>query len=944
MKPVYASFWASILVSLLWCFSTPGSAMAHDFLTEEEHAWLEEHRGRIDILTGYSAPPNAYINEYGEYEGFLVDVLHEIEDVLDFEFTARVFATWDELVEYSKTGDQFIIVGIAQTDARSEYLTFTDSFVKVPYVMVTQRSSPLETMGDLDGADVCTVANYAVNDFLAWQYPHISPIPVMDNLEGLRAVSTGQCGALITNQMYASHLIQEQGLSNLHIAGDSGYLNRLSAATAREDHMLFSILDKAMDQIPHARMHELYQQWVGGESGVSDATLAQLGWGLAVLGVLIIASWFWVWTLRRSVRLVRQSLRQSEAKHSVYVESSPMAMFIADGKGRYVDVNTAACRLVGFEREELLHMSIPDLSASPVEFDSPATPSFARLKETGRLQTETILRCKDGGQVAVMLDAVRLSGNRFMAFCQDITPRRAAENALAKSEERMALALESVRDAVWDWHVDTGEVYFSPRWYTMLGYAPYEMPQEFDTWSSLLHPEDVSKTMEILTSHMESGQPFQMEFRLRNKAGQWQWILDRGRVVEKDEQGKAKRLLGTHMDIAERKQIEDELTEAKVAAETANKAKSEFLANMSHEIRTPLNGILGMLQLMKSSPPRESHNEYVETAIQSGKRLTTLLSDILDLSLVEAGGLNITARPFSLAESLDTLSQLFCPSAEQKGVCLDITSDPLIPEPLLGDSTRLMQVLGNLMGNAIKFTDRGSVSLSAHVVPDRHHSRPGVLFSVADTGIGIDETLLERLFEAFSQAENSYSRSYQGAGLGLAITKQLVALMGGAMCVESSLGQGATFHVFLPLAKAPGQAAAVAAPKATLKQTGLDILLVEDDQVNRFTMAKMLEKLGHRAKTAVHGEQALDMMRESSFHLVLMDVQLPVMNGMEATRAIRQGQAGEHNRNLPVVAMTAYAMTGDKEKFLASGMDLYLAKPVDIAALKAVLAQAAGWS
>lgn len=384
-----------------------------------------------------------------------------------------------------------------------------------------------------------------------------------------------------------------------------------------------------------------------------------------------------------------------------------------------------------------------------------------------------------------------------------------------------------------------------------------------------------------------------------------------------------------------------DLEKAKQDAERSDKAKTEFLANMSHEVRTPLNGIIGMLHLLGMAQLTDEQKQFVQYASQSSKRLTTLLSDILDVSRVEAGKLECLSEPFEFRDAMLSVEHLFIPVARQEGLDFSVSIDPAIPDRLRGDTTRLQQILSNLVGNSLKFTEHGAVALEAWSLPAAKAGHCRLLFAVSDTGAGIPDDKLEGIFESFSQVGEGYTRKNQGAGLGLTIVKRLVSLLGGTICVASEKGVGTTFYVSLPYLVESAPQAEAEEPDAAAESRGLAILLAEDDMVTQIATTKLLEGKGHQVKTTVDGEKALAELRTGSYDLVLMDVQMPNMDGITATRLIREGEAGEKNKDIPIIAMTAYAMSNDKGKFLQQGMDDYLSKPVQLQDLDRALQRAA---
>ena len=391
-------------------------------------------------------------------------------------------------------------------------------------------------------------------------------------------------------------------------------------------------------------------------------------------------------------------------------------------------------------------------------------------------------------------------------------------------------------------------------------------------------------------------------------------------------------------EITEVKRIQERLAHEKTNAEAANRAKTEFLANMSHEIRTPLNGISGMMQLLQTTAMDQEQQEYVDMATKSCSRLTTLLTDILDISRIEAGRLEFRREEFRIRDLAQSVSELFGVTHVEKGVPFLCRIDPAVPEVLVGDEARIRQILFNLVGNAFKFTDKGAITLEIEPVFSPSPDETRILFSVHDTGIGIPQDRLKGLFSPFAQVETALNRKHQGAGLGLAIVKRLAGLMGGHIFMDTVPGEGTSAHVVLPFAHPAGMTAPghVQAGRTMTGLSGMNILVVEDDRSNQYYMQKLLEKAGARSSTAENGLEAIELWQSGDYDCILMDIQMPAMDGVEATRRIRNSNAGS-KADIPIVALTSYAMAGDREKFLAAGMDAYLSKPVQTEELEQTL-------
>ena len=515
-------------------------------------------------------------------------------------------------------------------------------------------------------------------------------------------------------------------------------------------------------------------------------------------------------------------------------------------------------------------------------------------------------------------------------------PPASAVTELAESEERFALAVRGTNDGIWDWDIRTNKVFFSPRWKNMIGYDDEELANEFSTFEIRVHPEDHERVMKTVQDYLY-GQldRYAVEFRFQHKDGSWRWMLARGRAL-RDPDGKPYRMAGSHTDITEQKQAEEQLRHARLAAEAANRAKSAFLANMSHEIRTPMNGIIGMSELLLNTKLDPKQHEYLLMLKNSAESLLALLNDVLDFSKIEAGKMELDEQDFDLRHTIaDTLLALGV-RAMQKNLTLKHKVAEDVPVMLLGDDGRLRQILINLVGNAIKFTDRGEIIVRVRI-ESRALDKTTLHFEIHDTGIGISSEVQGRIFDAFTQAETNTNRRYGGTGLGLAICRDLVELMQGRIWVESEPGKGSTFHFTAVFGEATRDsvdhpAASSTGPLLGLAEKSMKVLVVEDGRVNQLVAAKLLEERGHRVEIANNGQEAVEKVRDGEFDAILMDVHMPEMNGFQATAAIRQIEE-KHGGHVPIIAMTANALKGDREQCIAAGMDDYVSKPIHSAEL-----------
>ena len=519
--------------------------------------------------------------------------------------------------------------------------------------------------------------------------------------------------------------------------------------------------------------------------------------------------------------------------------------------------------------------------------------------------------------------AVSISGT-----LTDIHERRTAES-------RLDLTTRAARLGLWDWDVTEGQVHYNDTYFTMLGFGPDEMERGLEAWQSLVHPDDIEGAMEQVRRHFARETPlYSAEFRMRRKDGTWTWLRGAGEVVERDVDGSPKRMLGVHIDIQEARA-------ALAEAEEANRAKSDFLANMSHEIRTPMTAILGYADLLTTDHPTDPQatEELVQTVYANAKHLLAVIDDVLDVSKIEAGRMRIECLDTRVSDVVEQLTTLSQPRARAKNLKLVVHLDPDVPDYIHTDPTRLKQILFNLTSNAVKFTDRGEITIAFAY----QHQTSTLSVRVTDTGIGMTPEERDRVarFEAFAQADASTTRRFGGSGLGLRISNALAEMLGGRIDVESEAGVGSAFTVRIKAPPVGGTSTPDRAPQQTEQPasadtppplTGVTVLVAEDGPDNQRLFQLFLTKAGARVIICENGQEALDeiISRDPADQpdLVLMDMQMPVLDGYSATRQLREARV-----TIPIIAVTAHAMSDDRRKCLEAGCDDYVSKPIDRAAL-----------
>ncbi len=895
-------------------------------LTPAETAWLAEHKN-IRLGVDPAWPPFEFFDTTKVYSGIGSSYVHWLNERLNINMQPVPNISWFQVMKMARAGGVDVLPCVVKTRERAKFLLFTKPYLSFPMVIVTRQDTPfINGVLDFENGKVAVVKGYVTQELMEGDYPNRKFFLADDIDQALKAVSREKMDAFVGNLASISYGAQKLGLKNLKIATTTSYRFELAFAIRNDWPELVGILEKALAAMPESEKNKIHNRWINVhfEQKTNWMIIFEMVGGIALLaGIVLVLVIRWNRALSREIterKLITEALRDSRAAARGLLDATRESLFLLDGRGKVIAVNTTAALRFQKMPEEIIGINFFDLL--PAEMRENRRVYFNQVMQTGT--PVDFEGTRNGMVMQICFYPVKdksggMSG--VAVFAQDITERKQAEMELKK----LSLAVEqSPASVVITDTLGTIE-YVNSKFTELTGYGAAEvvgknprilnsgkLPREHfkDLWDTIL-----------------AGNEWHGEFHNKKKNGELFWEHAHISPI-RNKEDKLTNFVAVKEDITERKRMREELIRAKQSADEANRAKGDFLANMSHEIRTPMNAVIGMSFLALKTDLTPKQRDYLNRIQSSANSLLGIINDILDFSKIEAGKMDMESVEFNLDEVLDNLANLITLKVQEKEdleVLFATAAD--VPRVLIGDPLRLGQVLINLAGNAVKFTESGEIVVSTELVK-KDRNQVTLKFSVTDSGIGLTKGQMGKLFQSFSQADTSTTRKYGGTGLGLTISRRLVEMMGGDIRVESEPGQGASFSFCAAFGRSLKKEKKRLALSPDLH--GRKVLVVDDNVTSRNILREMLECFTFEVTTAASAEEGLaeleNAQADQPFDLVLMDWKMPEIDGFEASRRIKEHPGLD--RKPAIVLVTAHGREEIIRKTEKQGLDGFLIKPV----------------